>query len=151
MPLQTEKPAVKMGGSLGSTFKPMEKGGANALMAAFVIIALLAVGVAFYFYRQLSQFKQNPQLVAQKESTAVVEKVGKLIELPKDEVPTIATVTDPARLKDQPFFANAKIDDKVLIYTNARKAILYSPATNKIVEVAPLSIGNPTGTTGAAQ
>ncbi|MEK7084254.1 MAG: hypothetical protein AAB932_03410 [Patescibacteria group bacterium] len=29
---------------------------------------------------------------------------------------------------------------KVLIYTNAKKVILYDPVNNKIVEVAPLSI-----------
>ena len=54
----------------------------------------------------------------------------------------MATVSDLEKLKDQPFFAKAKIGDKVLIYTDAKKAILYDPVNDKIVEVAPINIGN---------
>lgn len=50
---------------------------------------------------------------------------------------------DPEKLRDQPFFANAQRGDKVLIYANAKKAILYNPPSNKIIEVAPVNIGNP--------
>ena len=106
-----------------------------------VILAVVAIGAAAYFYAQLNQLRQNPQQVAQEEVKSLVIKVGKLIVLPEGEEPTVATVTDPELLKDQPFFANAKTGDKVLIYTNARKAILYNPEENKIIEVAPVSIG----------
>ena len=37
---------------------------------------------------------------------------------------------------------NAKVGFKVLIYTQAKKAILYDPGANKIVEVAPVNIGD---------
>ena len=106
-----------------------------------VILAVVAIGAAAYFYAQLNQLRQNPQQVAQEEVKSLVIKVGKLIVLPEGEEPTVATVTDPELLKDQPFFANAKTGDKVLIYTNARKAVLYNPEENKIIEVAPVSIG----------
>ena len=74
-----------------------------------------------------------------------MERVSRLIILPTDEEPTIATVADPDRLQDQPFFDNAKTGDKLLIYTNARKAILYDPVSDKIVEVAPINIGDVAG------
>lgn len=106
-----------------------------------LVVAVVAIGLAVYFYNQASQLKNDPQKLAADEVQRVVERVGELIVLPEGEQPTVATVTDPERLKDQPFFAKAKVGDRVLIYTNARKAILYDPVAHKIVEVAPLNIG----------
>ena len=100
---------------------------------------------AIYFYWQNTELKKNPQSIAQEEVKAIVARVSRLIVLPEGEIPTIATVTDTNLLKDQPFFAKAKTGDKVLIYTNAKKAILYDPVADKIVEVAPLNIGNTQG------
>ncbi len=81
--------------------------------------------------------------LAKKESTDLIAVVGSLIVLPTDEQPIIATVTDPSKLQDQPFFIHAKKGDKVLIYNKARKALLYDPIAHKIIDVAPLSVGTP--------
>ncbi len=108
-----------------------------------IILLLVMVIVAFSFYSQWRDLKENPQKIAQKESRDLIAKISQLMVLPEGEEPVIATVTDPERLKDQVFFTKAKKGDKVLIYTNAKKAILYDPVANKIVEVAPLNIGIP--------
>lgn len=109
-------------------------------------IAVIAIVLAGYFYIQVDKFKKDPSLVAQnlakQEAETLVNKVGKLVALPEGEIPTVATVSDPEALKDQPFFAQAVKGDKVLIYAQAKKAVLYSVGMNKILEVAPLSIGN---------
>ncbi len=55
-----------------------------------------------------------------------------------DEQPTVATVTDPEKLQSQEFFRQAKAGYKVLIFTAAKKAVLYDPVGNRIVEVGPL-------------
>lgn len=110
------------------------------------LIAIVAIVAAGYFYTQLRELKQNPQAAAQKETEALVAKVGRLIVLPEGEVPTVATVSDPEALKTQAFFASAVAGDKVLIYTTAKKAVLYSVTLNKILEVAPLNIGESQGT-----
>ena len=109
-------------------------------------LMIISAGLAYSFYTQLADLKNNPQNQnqAQAEVKDMVARVSQLILLPTGEDPTLATVVDPDKLKDQPFFANAQKGDKVLIYTNARKAILYNPTTNKIVDVAPISIGNGT-------
>ncbi len=109
--------------------------------AGLLIIAIISSGAAYYFYREARLLKENPQKIAQEEVTTVVGQVGRLLVLPEGETPTLATVSDVDRLKSQPFFAHAKNGDKVLIYTSARKAILYSPEQNKIVEVSPLNLG----------
>jgi hypothetical protein len=111
-------------------------------IAVAVLLIVGASGSAGYFYKKLNDVKKDPTQAAQQETDSVVAAVGKLIVLPTGEKPTLATVTDPEKLKDQPFFANAKAGYKVLIYTNAKKAILYDPTANKIVEVAPVNIGN---------
>ena len=115
----------------------------------FSLVAIVAIIVAGYFYNQVRILKQNPQVAAQQEANDLVAKVGNLIVLPAGETPTIATVSDPTALKDQPFFALAQKGDKVLIYAQdkAPEAILYSITLNKILAVAPLNIGPQTPVT----
>jgi hypothetical protein len=111
------------------------------LKIAISLVAVVAVVTTGYFYNQVRILKQNPQTIAQHEASDLVAKVSKLIMLPVGETPTVATVSDPSLLKDQPFFALAKKGDKVLIYAQAKKAILYSVSMDKIIDVAPLNIG----------
>ena len=111
-----------------------------------IIIALLVslavcLAVIFQLYRQLNS-STSATTVSQDEVSQLVLAVGKLIVLPKDETPTVATVTNPEKLVDQPFFANAKKGDKVLIFSASKKAILYNPTDNKIVEVGPINVDN---------
>lgn len=106
------------------------------ILSIVSVIAVLAIGFSFSIYQKLQKI-ENPEAIAKEEVDSTVKAVSKLMVLPQGEVPTAATVSDPAKLKDQPFFANSISGDKVLIYTNAHKAILYRPSINKIIEVAP--------------
>ncbi len=105
-----------------------------ALIMIFLVLVL--AGTSIYFYRKA---KNDPNAATQAEVKSLVSKVGKLMVLPDGETPTIATVSDPEALRDQAFFVDAKKGDKVLIYSGARKAILYSPNFDKIVNIAPLN------------
>lgn len=114
------------------------------LILIAVIIAAIILGGGGYFYYQTQQkqtVKINPQASAQEETKKIIAEVGTLIDLPVGEDPAVATVTDVTKLKDQPFFQKAKNGDKVLIYTNAKKAILYDPNLKKVLDVAPINIG----------
>lgn len=102
-------------------------------LAALLVIAL---AVAFHFYTVSVNDQKDPQ----KELQQTISKVGHLMLLPTNETPTMATVSDPEKLKDQTFFAHASLGDKVLIYTQSKKAILYSPSKNMIIEVSSLNI-----------
>ncbi len=106
-------------------------------ITTFIIILFFASsGAAYYFY---SQWKKATTVPSQQEEMESVRSIiSNYMELPQGENPTIATVVDKQKLADQPFFTHAENGDKVLIYTNARKAILYRPTTKKVVEVAPI-------------
>lgn len=106
-----------------------------------IILIVILLGTSFYLYRKVRMYK-NPDIISEKEVQDIVEKVGELIVLPPNETPTIATVSDPEALQSQPFFAEANKGDKVLIYTDAKKAILYDPEIDKIISVAPLTISD---------
>ncbi len=103
---------------------------------------MLSIGAAGYFYAQYAAIKKNPEKVAQDETKIIVDKVGKLLTLPKDEQPTLATILDKEKLKDQPFFNDATNGDKILIYTQAKKAIVYRESENRIINVGPILLNN---------
>ena len=128
----------------------------HALLLGLLAIALLSSVVNLWAYKQsqhnleiaqaeLSADQQKLTQTTQSNQADVqqlIAKVGQLVLLPTDENPTIATVTDLSKLQGQPFFEQAQVGDKVLIYTNAKKAILYRPAQNKIIEIAPINLGS---------
>lgn len=100
-------------------------------------IALLVIGgaVALYIYDIPSQ---TPSQVAsadeREEAAALLAKIGEIVDLPQDEFPTVATVSDTSLLPKEPFFANAKRGDRVLIYLKAGRAYLYDPEAHKLIE-----------------
>lgn len=113
------------------------------IVIGLLIGAVLALIPSYYFYNKFQQAQKllkNPQQAAKQEVASTVAKLSKLMVLPKDETPTIATVTDRNKLKEQPFFAKAANGDKVLLYIKAKKAILFREKDNKIIEVAPINI-----------
>lgn len=113
------------------------------IVLGLLIGAVLALIPSYYFYtkyQQAQKLLKNPQQVSAEQTKSVVAMVGKLIALPTDETPSLATVQDKTKLKDQPFFKNAVNGDKLLIYVKAKKAILYRESNNKIIEVAPINI-----------
>jgi hypothetical protein len=106
------------------------------------VLLIFSIG-GFIFILKNTKSKdvgENSESTLQKTLPEIIAKVGMLMILPLDEEPTMATVSNPEKLKDQAFFANASSGDIVLIYSKAGKAILYNPTENKIVEVSPINL-----------
>jgi len=106
------------------------------------VLLIVMVVISFYFFIQYQRTKNlltNPTEVAQTEIKRLVNQVGKLIELPNEEIPSMATVTDKNKLTNQAFFARAQNGDKILLYQGSGKAILYRPSINKIIEVSQIN------------
>lgn len=122
----------------------------KTLFVLFVVLAVLGSGG--YLYKRNSDLSaenrllSNPTEVAKQQQEELVALVGALVVLPSGETPTVATVSDAAKLKDQAFFVEAQNGDKVLIYTKAKKAYLYRPSTDKLINIAPVNIGDGTST-----
>lgn len=125
--------------------------GVRLLFEAVLILLVIILGLwAWTLYTdrnnlkaQVVKLNANPQIAVQKQSEILIDKVGALIDLPKNETPTIASVSDATAAKKQSaFFNNAQNGDKVLMYVKAGEAILYRPSTNKIILVAPLTFNN---------
>ena len=111
---------------------------------AKILLAILAGGLIFSVgvnIALLSKIKkiEHPGQVAADETKKIIADIAKIIVLPTDESPTLATVSDTTKLKDQKFFAHAEIGDKVLLYQASQKAILWRPSTKKIIEISSLT------------
>jgi hypothetical protein len=132
-----------------SSLAATQKSGMPRLILLIALIVLIALGIGLvlllkdrnHLKNEVSKLSQSQQTTVN-EATELNNEVGKLIQLPTDEVPTVATVIDAAKVKSQAFFANAQNGDKLLLYSKTGKAILYRPSTKKIIEVAPINLGN---------
>lgn len=129
----------------GWPVKPKSKRG----IVFLCIVIISAAGLIGYLGHKSGMGKNSIEINSKEfsngqggEIDTIISEVSKLMVLPDNEKPTVATVSDPIILQGQPFFFKAKKGDKVLIYTKAQKAILYDPVANKIINVAPINIGN---------
>ena len=106
-----------------------------------LVVAIASIAFATYQFSETQKLKtsEGQKQVSQDEAKTLKDKVSKLIQLPS-ETPTVATISDIKKLKDQPFFDGAKNGDKVLIFTEARKAIIYRESENKIINSGPIAV-----------
>ena len=117
--------------------------GKKILFIVGICIFIGAIGAAGYFYYQYSVLKSNPATVAEEKSEKIIDKVGKLYALP-DEKPTIAEISDREKLKGQAFFDKSENGDALLIFPNAKLAIIYRDKTNQLINVGPISLSEET-------
>ncbi|MBP7811724.1 MAG: hypothetical protein KA054_02685 [Candidatus Moranbacteria bacterium] len=107
------------------------------------ILVAVSLGSAAYFYIAYTRVMEDQAPWA--ELASLVAHISKYLELPAGEMPTLLTVTDQERLSGQDLFASSQNGDKVLLYHEARKVILYRPSTGKIVNVAVINASDPIG------
>ena len=134
----------KMKGSIFRNFSSRRYQVGTFLLLSLVIVAIL---VGYNWLQNGKQVAGTDGKLNSEAVKALIDEVGDKMELPQNETPTIATVTDVTKLADQPFFRNAKNGDKVMIFGSTKEAILYRPSIHKIIAVAPINAtASPTGT-----
>jgi hypothetical protein len=110
----------------------------KSAVTLLVCVLLGGIGVFVYYYGKHS---------ALSETDDVVRDVGAVIILPEG-APRIGKISDTSQFTKDPFLSQAKIDDVVLFYPydgRTVKAILWRPSIKKIVDVALVTLPDPTG------
>ena len=117
---------------------------------ALLVVLLVALGWSLFSYyntsRQLA-ILTDPTIAAEagkKQTEEVLGKVGKLIILPKDKNPVVATINDVEKLATtQDFYREAHNGDRLVIFPASKKAVIYDEDDNRIVNVGPIVYNNP--------
>lgn len=122
------------------------------LKAKYVVLFLaIATGIAgsalaIYSYQKLNnsntlgaQVIADSERLSEKEIKALTEKVSQIAVLPENEIPVVLPITDLTKLHSNEFFKDAKLKDKILIFKQAGRIIIYDPINNKIVNMGPYS------------
>lgn len=107
----------------------------NSLVLLSILVLVLISSIVFFYFKSVYVNDANTA-----EIKSLVKKVGKHMILPKGEMPSVSSISDPELLKNVVFFEGAKSGDRVLIYNKSKKAILYDEENDKIVNIAPVII-----------
>lgn len=119
-------------------------------VSIFLLLFLLIVAIGGFVWSYTNYTKAREQIallstqegqlqVAEQEIGALLSDVGQHILLPEGESPVVATVQDAVVLaSQQAFYKDVQNGDKLLVYRD--KAIIYSPARDRIINVGPVYI-----------
>lgn len=121
------------------------------ILFPLLVVALLALVVVLDGQRRkaeteltnltvrLEQLQGGNDQTNREKAQQIIERVGRLIDLPTDVTPTVATIVDVEKLKAQnPFYAGASNGD-FLVVTPTR-AILFDAERDVIIDVVPVQI-----------
>ena len=136
----TKPPSVASNIPTGNVRK---KGSWRIVLLAILCVLMLGSVSGFVFYKKYT----SSEAVAAREVSRIeaetkmlLEELGAIMVLPVDETPLMYEVSDPNMLtNEQPFFVGSEKGDKLFVYEKAVKAILYSPARKKIINVGPIT------------
>jgi len=108
-------------------------------LVVFVIVAMAAIFFAGQFFATQSS---NSKTADDATKERILSKVENLYMLPEG-TPTIALVQNKAQLSGQAFYDKVENGDYLVIYDQAKLALIYREAVNKLVNVAPIALGDP--------
>lgn len=104
-------------------------------LVAIIVVVVIAFGLVMGgLYKNQMASKQKKRAAGEK---AVVDKIAKLLRLP-NETPIFMTVYNEKDFQNNDLFRVVKTGDKILVFLNAKQAIIYRPSTNQVIEVLPV-------------
>ena len=116
----------------------------SRISALTLVLSVLLVGsLAFggYYFKQFQDLKSVTSKTPEEKNEELIAKINNVIELPKDEDPVVAVVSDEEKFKaEYPVFTSAKKDDSLLLYEKAGQAILYRESENRVIGTATFAV-----------
>lgn len=116
-----------------------------ALIASLALVATLEVKRQMTEQQlanltvRLEQLQLGNQQQNQEAARRIVEEVRAIIDIPEDVEPTVATIVDVETLRQRnPFYEKASNGDHLIV--TPERAILYSSAQRKILDVVPVQL-----------
>ena len=134
--LHLKKPPLPFLSFPGKVFKSKK----GAVGFAFACVLLVGGGAGYWWYEY--SLSQNPAVIYQKKLQTITQHVSQSVQLPSNETPVIATVTDKTKLPKGEFFSLAQNGDKLVMYKKNKKVILYRPSTGQVITTATLDFQN---------
>lgn len=110
------------------------------IIVVAIVFVVVAVAAGF-FALQFFALKSNPEIADDEASKRIISKVENIYMLPEGQ-PTVAKVQDKDKLNGQVFFDKAENGDYLVIYSDAKLALLYREEANKLVNVGPISVSD---------
>jgi hypothetical protein len=111
------------------------------LVIVTTIVFLVVAAAAGFFAMQFFALKSSPEVTDDETSRLIINKVEGIYMLPEGQ-PTVAKVQDTEKLNGQAFFEKAENGDYLVIYSEAKLALLYREGANKLVNVGPISVSD---------
>lgn len=137
---------------VNTAVKPTKK---RASWVVYVLIVLLvsvltvtAILVVRFVQGQNDLAEMQKKLDSMKAQESVSDKsiaeeaklvVERYIDIGLEEIPSIIVVKDTNILAQQQYFEKVKAGDVILIYTVAKRAVVYRPSTEKVIDLIPLT------------
>jgi len=136
--------------------QPTKKRGRGGLFNLILLIGIIVVVGLFVWAEQqrrsaqtqlqdtiteLEQLRESSEQSGQEVAQRVLEAVRKHVDLPTDPEPTVATIVDVESLRAANEFYSVADNGDHLIITE-RRAILYDPERDIILDVVPVRLEN---------
>ena len=118
----------------------------NNKTAILLTLILLAGAVSYLLFYQKSQRVtiNIPQLAPSKTviinpDQDLLSELEKRLAMPKGK-PAIFNISDLSHLTSQNFFNGSKPTDKLILFQEDKKAVIYDPIAKQIINVGPLVV-----------
>jgi hypothetical protein len=114
-----------------------------------LLVAGIVFGGGYFLYSKYISSLLTKYKIEQKSKT-IINEIGKVVMLPEDETPQVATILDAEQLKkNDSFFASAKNGDATIFYEKSGIIILFNLETHKLMNMGVMatnsaSSGTPT-------